>query len=359
MESYGQILKNKREEKKLDIDKIAHDITISRQYLKALEDEDESAFPGEPYLYGFLKSYAEYLGLNPDSVTVLYKNKKIQESDIPEGLLFKRKRYLSLPLILCGLLILLALTGSVVFFTVFRKNINKNTETVAIGEKFQSREYDLTDGGFSKRLYKGDKIIVPSEEGNVILMVAGTLGSLKLDTPAGRQKIDLAEELLIDIAGNAKSELVVYVSDISARDESRGAEVSMILRKTSGEIPSTDVSSVEETKLADAMKVLLSDTRAYPFTINATFHGACVFRSVVDGGEASEAYYTRGEIVTMTPKNGVRLWMSNGNTVHLQMIANGQTTNLDIGKAGKVAVQDIKWIKDTDGLYKVVVSEVD
>mgnify|MGYP005605425407 CR=1 FL=1 len=33
--------------------------------------------------------------------------------------------------------------------------------------------------------------------------------------------------------------------------------------------------------------------------------------------------------------------------------------DLDIGKAGQVVAQDIKWIKDTDGKYKLVVIELD
>ena len=41
------------------------------------------------------------------------------------------------------------------------------------------------------------------------------------------------------------------------------------------------------------------------------------------------------------------------------LVANGQTTSLDMVSSGQVIVQDIKWIKDTDGLYKIVVIDVD
>ena len=61
----------------------------------------------------------------------------------------------------------------------------------------------------------------------------------------------------------------------------------------------------------------------------------------------------------MTASNGVRMWISNGNTVKLQVIANGKTYDLGLTKAGQVVVQDIRWIKDTDGKYKLVVSELD
>ena len=40
MESYGELLKNKREEKNLDFETISRETTITTYYLKALEEED-------------------------------------------------------------------------------------------------------------------------------------------------------------------------------------------------------------------------------------------------------------------------------------------------------------------------------
>lgn len=362
MESYGAILKKAREEKNLTIEKIARDTSISEQYLNALESEDEAVFPGEPYLFGFLKNYADYLGVNSSTVTVLYKNKKIQECDVPMALLVGKKKAFPTGLVIgggVGALVVIVL--AVLYFMVFSKKSASQNDAVAVEKNRVVSKYTMTKESFSHRVYKGDQITIPTAEGDIILTVAGTLDTFKLDTPSGRQQIKLAEELQLDIDGDASTELIVYVSDISPRDESRGAEISMILTDsvivshtaTEEEIP------IEQVSVLNTKKVLISDTRAYPFTINASFRGACVFRSSVDNGETSDSYFTSGEVVTMTPRNGVRLWMSNGNAVRLQMIANGITTNLDIGKAGQVLVQDIKWIRDTDGLYKVVIIDVE
>jgi hypothetical protein len=53
------------------------------------------------------------------------------------------------------------------------------------------------------------------------------------------------------------------------------------------------------------------------------------------------------------------LWISNINAVKFTIIADLKSYDLDIGKAGQVVAQDIKWIKDTDGKYKLVVIELD
>jgi len=360
MESYGAILKKAREDKKLDVATVVRDTSISQQYIEALEKEDVSAFPGEPYLYGFLHNYAEYLGLDADSVAALYKKKQIQESPVPQALYEKHKPPYFIPAIVAGSVLFVGIIVCVAIF-VSRKASLEN-EAVALSKNSNIHQYTLTDAPLEQRLYKGDQIIVSVHGNKVILTVAGTLGNLALDTPAGKQFIDLSDELELDIDGDAIPELIVYVSDISPSDESRGAEVKILLKKPSDTAGSVDVSSIptgEDISKLPPQNIIFSDNRAYPFTINATFRSACEFRSAVDNDDSSEEYFTSGETATMTPKNRVRLWISNSNAVKLQVLANGQTYNLEAGKPGQVVVEDIKWVKDSDGQYKVVIFEVD
>jgi len=61
----------------------------------------------------------------------------------------------------------------------------------------------------------------------------------------------------------------------------------------------------------------------------------------------------------MTANNGVRVWMSNGNTVKFTVIADTKNYDLEIGKAGQVLVEDIKWVRDSEGKYRLVVVELD
>ena len=103
----------------------------------------------------------------------------------------------------------------------------------------------------------------------------------------------------------------------------------------------------------------MEDNRAYPFTLNASFRGPCLFRDRVDNSQSVESYFARGDLFTATPRNGIRLWMSNFNTVKITIIADSKSFDLDIGAAGQIFVEDIKWIKDTDGKYKLVVIELD
>lgn len=68
----GEILKNRREEKNLDLFQAAMITKISRHYLQALEESNYSQLPGEVYAKSFLKVYAQFLGLDISQILSQY-----------------------------------------------------------------------------------------------------------------------------------------------------------------------------------------------------------------------------------------------------------------------------------------------
>ena len=362
MESYGELLRKAREEKNLNVDKISREISIESRYLTGLEDEDNGVFPGEAYMLGFLRNYSNYLELDTDYILKLYNNKKIQESPVPEGLIIKRRPVkLILAIVIPSVLVLIAATV-ITTLLLLKKNASQD-DSVVLNNAVKVKQYELDNSKFSQRVYKGDQIIVPTSNGRIVLTVRDTLSSFGLDTPSGIFYTDLSEETEIDINGDSAADLIVYVSDISSTDESRGAEVSMLLRHgVAVDNQSVDVDEIpfeSEIKSKHPQKVILEDNRAYPFTLNASFRGSCLFRDKVDNDNSVESYFTKGEVFTANPHNGIRLWISNSNAVKFTIVADSRTFDLDIGAAGQVLVEDIKWIKDSDGRYKLVVIELD
>lgn len=67
------ILKNAREDKDLTIAEVSKKLKISPKYLEAIESEDRSAFPSEPYCSLIIKDYANFLGLNGDDIISLFR----------------------------------------------------------------------------------------------------------------------------------------------------------------------------------------------------------------------------------------------------------------------------------------------
>lgn len=363
MDSYGELLKNAREEKNLSLDTISAALTIDKKYLEGLEDEDNGVFPGEPYMIGFMKNYSEYLELDSAYILKLYHNKKIQESPVPEGLIEKPKSEKFWPILISSIVAVILIVVTVVLILVLRKKPVEEGDLV-VGTGVKNNQYELTDQRFQQRLYKGDQLTIPSGSGKIVLTVKETLKSFGLDTPSGVFFTDLAEESEFDLNGDGSSDVIVYVSDISSTDERRGAEVSILLRHgvsiAGGDSVEVDaIPFASEIQSKHPQHVILEDNRAYPFSLNATFRASCVFRDKIDFGSSVESFFSNGEQLSATAHNGIRIWMSNSNAVKFTIVADAKTYDLEVGKAGQVLVEDIKWIKDTDGRYKLVVIELD
>ncbi|MBN1898130.1 MAG: helix-turn-helix domain-containing protein [Spirochaetes bacterium] len=78
MASVGNILKKEREKRKLSLNDISEETKIGINYLKAIESDDYTIFPGETYIIGFIRNYARALGLVPSEVVSQYKSMKIE-----------------------------------------------------------------------------------------------------------------------------------------------------------------------------------------------------------------------------------------------------------------------------------------
>ena len=67
-ETIGQKLKSSRQEKRLSIEQVAASTRVRSHYLEALERDELSAIPSAAQARGFLRIYADFLGLNADEL---------------------------------------------------------------------------------------------------------------------------------------------------------------------------------------------------------------------------------------------------------------------------------------------------
>jgi len=72
MTSLGEQLRNARRINNKSLEHISKDTNISKQYLKALEENNYDIFPGQVYIRGFLSVYAKYVGLDPQAILEQY-----------------------------------------------------------------------------------------------------------------------------------------------------------------------------------------------------------------------------------------------------------------------------------------------
>lgn len=61
----GKTLKSARSAKKISLEKASKETKIAQAYLKAIEEDDFGKVPGDVVLKGFIRIYADFLGVDP------------------------------------------------------------------------------------------------------------------------------------------------------------------------------------------------------------------------------------------------------------------------------------------------------
>jgi cytoskeleton protein RodZ len=71
--SIGETLREARMRQRLDITDVEAQTKIRAKYLRALENEDFAMLPGSTFVKSFLRTYAEFLGLDPHLLVEEYR----------------------------------------------------------------------------------------------------------------------------------------------------------------------------------------------------------------------------------------------------------------------------------------------
>jgi cytoskeleton protein RodZ len=84
----GEVLKRTRARHKIDIRIVEQQTKIRIKYLRALENEDWDVLPGPAYARGFLRTYAQVLGLDGDALVDEYRRTVEAALDAERAYLF-------------------------------------------------------------------------------------------------------------------------------------------------------------------------------------------------------------------------------------------------------------------------------
>lgn len=375
MSPIGETLKAAREEKGLSLERVSEETNIARRYLMALETEDFGVFPGDPYAIGFLRNYADYLGLAADDLVASFRNMRIQEQPVPIQELIPA-RGPSKPLIAgiaAGAVLLIVLV--IVLVAGGRKPSGELTDKAQRGPV----EYRVDGATFEHRLYVGDTLIVKSGTDSYRILLATIDDAVSFETPSGKDRLMLGEEATLDLDHNGNPEVKVLISDFAKKDPSKGAVVKLAYINpnealaAAGQAPAgpaqTSASPEAPAPAAQAPGPAISSRSgilfespktSYPFVVSVTFRGPCVFRYEADKRDRDERYYHKGDTVTVNANNSVKVWTSNAQFVKLTVQASGgKTADVELGDAGEVVVKRIAWSQSDSGGYALGVADVD
>jgi len=353
VESLGEKLKTAREGKGLTLDDAGKDTKITIRYLEALEKEDFSGFPGEAYITGFLRNYGAYLDLDVQEILSLYYALKIQEQPIPEQLLKKNPQVM--PKIIVGALlgiIIVGVIGGGIFYLVNRPRKPRAAAPIPR----TPIEYVMEEDSFERRFYKGDSILVPAGTEQFKLELTGISELVTIHTPNGTVSVNLSQEASVELGSDAPA-LKISAADYAKNNPDMGVLLRLELAKT--QTPADNVSAITAISSQTASTMIFSSPNPYPFNLQLSFQGYCMFRWEIlmerDRRDRNERYFQRSDEIIIQAQNGIRLWVSNAQAVKFQVIGGGKTVPIEIGGPGEVVVADIRWVRDDDNRYRLVV----
>ena len=356
MESLGNKLKTVREAKGWSYDFISRETNISSRYLEALEKEDFSCFPGEPYVLGFIKNYGEYLGCNPEELQSLYRAMKIQEQPVPVEQLLRSPS--PAPKIIGIAAIVLAALGLVAGGIFIFSRMPRRSQVPA-AEVRKAIEYTLNADFLERRFYTGDSILVNGEANPYKLTFTGLSDTVTITTPVGPVMLDLGQEVTVALSDDGSVKLRIIAADFVKNDSAPGA---LLRFEQVALLQAADPESEDSLQTLgtgrEAATVIFSSPNAYPFSLQAVFQGYCLFRYEIlferDRPGRNEQFYQRSEELNVQAQNGIRLGISNAQAVKLQVIGGGRTVPVETGGAGEVVAADIRWVRDEDSRYRLV-----
>lgn len=138
-QSVGELLRTKREEFGVDLREAADYLNIRYAYLLAIEEGRVDDLPGAAYAMGFVRAYADYLGLDGPAIVERYKDETAELGDdvrlvfpspLPEG------KVPSGAIILIGLLALVLVYGGWVILA--QQNVKIAELVPALPEQFSA-----------------------------------------------------------------------------------------------------------------------------------------------------------------------------------------------------------------------------
>jgi len=366
MESLGEKLKSTRNEKGLSIDQISRETNISIRFLEALESENFSVFPGEPYVIGFLRNYSSYLELDVQKIISLYRALRIQEQPVPvEQLLKPPPKIPGFLFPVLAIIIVLGLGGWGIFHLIANRQANPVERSA--GNRTPS-EYLMEGNSTERRLYINDSVLISIDSEMYKLELYNLSETVTIRTPTGMEILDLSQEVTVDLNNDGIPDLRITVADFAKNSPDMGTLLHFHLMDAAvaPAVVAPAVAAEETPEISVPMAaatpanvtIIPSSVSPYPFTMQINFQGYCMFRWEIlnerDRRGTNQRYFQRNATLDIQAQNGIRIWASNASAARFQVIGGGRTFPVEIGTAGEVVVADIRWVRDEDGRYRVV-----
>ena len=362
MDSLGLFLKETRQNTNISLGQIAKDTNIAKKYLEALENEEYSIFPGDTYLKGFLRSYSEYLNLDPDEIVKRYERIKIAESPTPIDKLIPKPKINLRPFFV--IFVMLLFVSGIIYggLLLYKKVlINKNNPQIAkkvtkkkpkkkekeeldsfkISFKDKEKVFNLKKGDTVDFITQDNKYTLKVKELTPIVVIEDQLGTPTILIKSYNHKFDLNNDKKYDISLNLNS---------------WDSETANITMKPVGQEGQENIADEITPLEGENTETIVKSDSMQNIEFSIDIQDPTYLRYKIDDDNEIEKYYDQRIKSIISARNRVIIWLSNAGAVTFNF--NNYNKTYSPGKLGQIMVKVIQWNELESGEYELQISSL-
>lgn len=168
-QTVGEIIRNARLKQGKTISDASQELCIRKAYVEAIENMDLSKLPQMPYALGFVRSYADYLGLNSNRIVFLYRkaitgDTTEEDENIPHDEPSVPNVKHLLGAFLCLAIVFAIWTSWPIFDKIIEENSNTREETIVPEPEIVDADQTATEGSVPEETATEEKSEAKEED---------------------------------------------------------------------------------------------------------------------------------------------------------------------------------------------------
>lgn len=383
MNQLGSIFRDARTKSGKTIHDAVKETKIAEKYLLAIENENFDVFPGETYLIGFLRNYAQFLGLDADEMVQKYRDYMIQEQPAPIEQLTARPKNTKKYFLLVSVFMVIIIT--LLFVFVFGKGGEKarvemaqtnDTSEEAKSSSTKERIVVFEEEELIKDFEKGDVIEIPQKDRTYRISI-DEIGNL-LDFSIGTIPFSLStdEHVEIDFDRDGRKDVMFRMNQLGE------GRVNLALKKLyTTELSDTGIRPIDQTvakKPGGPPEVVIIKTQDLVsqipiapqtgFQIVSSYEKTAInthvranstsyFSYTIDEEEYKESLLKDGDEISMLAKDELKFMVANAQGIEVKI----NDVSVSLEKRGAVVAKIVRWYRDKDNrdLYHLIIDDLE